>query len=80
MPYLRILDWNLKNLLSYLKLAPSNLSDCKISWKNQKAYIRDQKCLIWVILDWNSKKVLSYSKSASWALSYGKVWRKNKNP
>ena len=31
------LDWNLKTILSCLKSAPSNLSDCKISRKNENA-------------------------------------------
>ena len=37
-----------KKLLSYLKLAPSNLSDYKILRKNKNAEIWDQNCLIWV--------------------------------
>ena len=36
MPYLVFLHWNLKKLLSYLKLAPQNLPNCKISRKKQK--------------------------------------------
>ena len=35
MPYLGIFDRNLKRILSYLKSAPSNLSNCKISGKNK---------------------------------------------
>ena len=31
------LNWNLKTILSYLKSAPSNLSNCKSSWKNENA-------------------------------------------
>ena len=31
-----LLGWNLKIILSYLKSAPWNLSDCKISWKKTK--------------------------------------------
>ena len=30
------LGWGFKKLLSYLKLAVSNLSICKILWKNKK--------------------------------------------
>ena len=42
------LNWNLKTILSYLKSAPSNLSNCKISRKNKNmTKIWDQKCLIW---------------------------------
>ena len=37
-----------KKLLSYLKSAPLNLSNCKILWRNKTAKIWDQKCLIWV--------------------------------
>ena len=36
MPHLSTFDWNLKMILSYLKSAPSNLSNCKISRKNKK--------------------------------------------
>ena len=36
-PKLLPLDWHLKKLLTYLKLAPSNLSICEISWKNENA-------------------------------------------
>ena len=36
MPYLGVFfDWNLKTILSYMKSAPSNLSNCKISRKKQ---------------------------------------------
>ena len=35
MPYFDFLGWNLKIILSYLKSAPSNLSNCKISRKNK---------------------------------------------
>ena len=36
MPYLGVFfDWNLKRILSYMKSAPSNLSNCKISRKKQ---------------------------------------------
>ena len=38
-------DRNFKKLLSYLKSVPSNLSNCKISWKNKHSLIWDQKCL-----------------------------------
>ena len=31
------LGWNLKTILSYLKPAPSNFSNCKILWKNKNA-------------------------------------------
>ena len=36
------LDWNLKTILSYLKSAPSNLSNCKISRKN---ITENQNCI-----------------------------------
>ena len=29
------LDWNLKKILSYLKSAPSNWSNCEILWNNE---------------------------------------------
>ena len=60
------LGWNLKTSLSYLKSAPSNLSNCKISRKIQNFEKRqkclslgpkmpylnifDQKCRIWIFL------------------------------
>ena len=31
------LGWNLKTIMSYLKPAPSNLSNCKVLWKNKNA-------------------------------------------
>ena len=34
--FLVFLDWNLKTILSYLKSAPSNLSNCKTLRKNKK--------------------------------------------
>ena len=37
MPYLGILGLEFKKLLSYMKSAPSNLSNCKISQKKQKS-------------------------------------------
>ena len=37
-------------MLSYLKSAPSNLSNSKILWNNENALIWDQNCLIWVFL------------------------------
>ena len=52
----------LKKLLSYLKSAPSNLSNCKILRKTKNAQIWDQKCLIWVFLGKNLKRLLSYLK------------------
>ena len=62
MPYLGIFDQKcliwvfldenfLKKLLSHLKSAPSNWSNCKISWNDENAYIWDKKSLIWVFLD-----------------------------
>ena len=36
-PYLGILELKFKKLLSYLKLAPLNLSSCKISRNNKNA-------------------------------------------
>ena len=51
MSYLGIFGYEfLKKLLSYLKSAPSNLSNCKSLRKNKNAWICDQKCLIWVFL------------------------------
>ena len=40
--------WNLKTLLSYLRLAPSSLAKCKLWQNNENASIWDQKCLIWL--------------------------------
>ena len=40
-------------ILSYLKSAPSNFSNCKISRKNKNVWIWDHKCLIWVFLTKN---------------------------
>ena len=39
-----------ENDIVYLKQAPSNLSNCKISFNNENAYIWDQKCPICVLL------------------------------
>ena len=52
MPYLSIFGREFfKKLLSHLKSAPSNWSNCKISWNDENAYIWDKKSLIWVFLD-----------------------------
>ena len=66
---------SLKAILPYLKSAPSNSPNCKISWKNKNASIWDQKCLIWVFLTKNAlfmyfwatilKELLSYLKLAT---------------
>ena len=45
-----ILDKNLKKLFSYLKLTPSNLSNCKVSRKNKNSKIWNQRwpiCVFW---------------------------------
>ena len=57
-PDLGILGWNLKTILSYLKSAPSNLSDCKILRKNKSAWIWDQKYLVCVFLGKNFKNTI----------------------
>ena len=52
--------------MSYLKSAPSNLSNCKLLLKkNGNAKICDQKFLILEILGYNFKKLLSYLKSVT---------------
>ena len=89
MPNRVFLDWNLKTILSYLKLAPPNLPNYKISRKNKNAKIWDQKCLIWVFLTKNAifgyfwatilKELLSYLKSAPSNLFTCKISRQNKN-
>ena len=66
-----------KKLFSYLKLAPSNLSICKISQKNNNVLICDEKCLIWVFLGYTFKKILSYLKLALPNLSNCKILQKN---
>ena len=67
---------NFKELLSYLKSAPSNLSNCNISWKNENAEIWYRKYLIWVFLGLNFEKLLSYLKSAPSNLSNCKTSQK----
>ena len=42
-PFLSILDWNLKKLMSYLKSTPSSLNNDN---SNNKTW--NQKCFIWV--------------------------------
>ena len=62
-----------KILVSYLKVAPSNLLDCNFLQRNKNAQIWDQKCLIWIFLGWNSKTILSRLKSAPSNLSNCKI-------
>ena len=56
--YLGVLGSNLKKLLSYLKLALSNLLKCKVSWKTKKPNIWDWKYLIWAFLGRFLKKTV----------------------
>ena len=35
MPYLVFLGWNLKTIMSYMKPAPSNFSNCKVLLKTK---------------------------------------------
>ena len=88
MPYLGIFDqkcmisvflgWNLKTILSYLKSAPSNLSNCKVLHK-KKCLSFGPKMPDLGIVDWNLKTIFSYLKSPPSNLSDCKVFRKNKN-
>ena len=88
MPYFGIFDqkymisvflgWNLKTILSYLKSAPSNLSNCKVSHK-KKCLSFGPKMPDLGIVDWNLKTIFSYLKSPPSNLSDCKVFRKNKN-
>ena len=64
----------LKKLLSYLQSAPSNLSNCKISWKNKNAQISDQECLIWVFLTKNA--LFGYSR-ARILRNYCHIWNQH---
>ena len=73
-----IWNQNLEKLLSYLKLAPSNLSYCKVWCKNKSLEIWNQKCLIWVFLSWNYKITLLYLKSATLNLPNWNILWKNK--
>ena len=68
-----------KNLLPYLKSAPLNLSNRKIFWNNENAYIYHKKCLIWVFLCSIFKKLLSYFKSAPSYYRDSKILWRNKN-
>ena len=89
MPYLGSFDekcliWvflgkNFKKLASYLKLAASNFSNCKVFLKKKNTYILHQNVLIWVFSDWNLKTILSYLKSAPSSLPNLKTGRKNKS-
>ena len=43
-----VLEGNFEKLLSYLKSAPLNLSNCKGASQNKSSLIWDRKCLIWM--------------------------------
>ena len=65
MPYFGFFVVEFKKLLSYLKSAPSTLSNCKILQNNKNAKIWDPKRHIWVILGQNFKTLFSYLKPAT---------------
>ena len=44
-PYLGILDWNFQTVLSCLRLAPSNLSNCKILQKKKNSKFGNKNAL-----------------------------------
>ena len=79
----------LKVLLSYLKSAPSILSNSKILWRKKIAQICDKKCLISVFLTQNAvfgyfwsqlfEKLLSKLKPAPLILSNSKILSNNEN-
>ena len=71
------LDNIFKKLLSYLKWAHANLTNCKISWKNNIASIFEVKWLIWAFLGWNFKNLLRYSISQPSNLCGCKILGKN---
>ena len=48
------LGWDFTKLLSYLKLAASNLSYCKILWRNKNDYIWDQNAIFLVFFTKNA--------------------------
>ena len=67
--FLVFLDWSLKRILSYLKSAPSNLSNCKILRKNKMPKFGEKNALsvhFWARI---FKIFLSYLKSAPSNLS-----------
>ena len=72
------LDWNLKTIVSYLKSAPSNLSNGKISWDKKMPKFRTKNSLGIFGLEFK-KKLMSHFKSAPLKLPNCKNLQKNKN-
>ena len=64
MPYLGILTWNLKTLLSYLTPALSNILNCKVSRKAKNFQLRYQKDLAGEFLGCSFENLLPYFKLA----------------
>ena len=79
MPYLGIFDSNLKRILSYLKSAPSNLFNSKISGRKQKYLNLGPQTPYLGIFRLELKTILSYLKSAPSNLSNFKIFWKTEN-
>ena len=60
MPFSAVWSIIFEKPLSYLKSAPSTLSNCKILYKNK--YAGDQKHFIWTFLGWKFKNLFSWVK------------------
>ena len=71
--------WNLKTVLPYLKLAPSNLCNWKNLRNNKDTWFWEWKCHIWVFLVQIFKKLFSYLKSTPSGLSNYEISWRNKN-
>ena len=76
---LLFLGWNLKSILSYLKSAPSNLSNNNIFRKSESTYTWDKNALFGYFCEriWK-KKLFSLLKSAPSNLPISKTSRKKK--
>ena len=73
------MSWNLIILFSCFKSESSNLTCCKVWWKNKNPEISDQKCLIWVFLGWNLKKTVVIFEILQKCLNLGPKMRDSGN-
>ena len=59
-------------MLSYLKVAPSNLPHCKILWRNKNASIENQKFLIWIFVTKNA--IFGYCWTTNFLKNCSHIW------